>query len=51
MANGNGNGNGKKPEWDDSLPLPAPKRLPKSIQDTLDSEEKLWEVMVDGKYV
>ncbi|KAF2236920.1 hypothetical protein EV356DRAFT_442371 [Viridothelium virens] len=30
-------------------PVPAPKRLPKSIQDSLDNEEKLWEVMYEGK--
>ncbi|KAL9064693.1 MAG: hypothetical protein Q9157_007740 [Trypethelium eluteriae] len=32
-------------------PVPAPKRLPKSIQDSLDNEEKLWEVMYEGKPV
>jgi fission process protein 1 len=31
--------------------LPPRKRLPKGIQDTLNDEEKLWEVLYDGTYV
>jgi fission process protein 1 len=29
--------------------LPPRKKLPKGLQETLDSEEKMWEVLVDGK--
>ena len=32
----------------DPAVLPARKRLPKELQDTLDNEEKLWEVLYDG---
>jgi fission process protein 1 len=38
------------PRPDFSIP-PARKKLPKDIQDTLDSEEKMWETMYEGKYV
>ena len=31
--------------------LPPRKRLPKELQDTLNDEEKLWEVLYEGKYV
>lgn len=31
--------------------LPARKKLPKELQDTLDNEEKMWEVMYEGRYV
>ncbi|KAI9710303.1 MAG: hypothetical protein M1820_002797 [Bogoriella megaspora] len=34
---------------DGNAALPAPKPIPKSIQDTLNSEEKLWSVMYEGK--
>lgn len=30
---------------------PPRKQLPKELQDTLDNEEKLWEVLYDGTYV
>jgi fission process protein 1 len=36
------------PRPDFSIP-PARKKLPKDIQDTLDSEEKMWETMYEGK--
>jgi fission process protein 1 len=35
---------------DFSIP-PARKRLPQELQDTLNDEEKLWEVLYDGGYV
>jgi hypothetical protein len=38
------------PTPDFSIP-PARKKLPKELQDTLDSEEKMWETMYEGKYV
>jgi fission process protein 1 len=31
--------------------LPARKKLPKELQATLDSEEKLWDLLYEGKYV
>jgi mitochondrial fission process protein 1 len=37
-----------EPRPDFSQP-PPPKRLPKSIQDTLDSDEKLWETLYEGR--
>ncbi|KAF2877272.1 mitochondrial 18 KDa protein-domain-containing protein [Massariosphaeria phaeospora] len=37
---------GTRPDF--SVPPPR-KQLPKELQDTLDSEEKLWELMVEGK--
>ncbi|KAF2705563.1 hypothetical protein K504DRAFT_460286 [Pleomassaria siparia CBS 279.74] len=37
---------GTRPDF--SIP-PARKKLPKDIQDTLDSEEKMWETMYEGK--
>jgi hypothetical protein len=39
---------GTRPDF--STPPPR-KRLPKEIQDTLNDEEKLWEVLYDGEYV
>ena len=39
------------PQESEAPPIPAPKPLPKSIQETLDSDEKLWELMYEGKYV
>jgi hypothetical protein len=39
---------GSPPDF--SIP-PARKKLPKELQDTLDSEEKMWETMYEGKYV
>ncbi|KAF1998759.1 hypothetical protein P154DRAFT_523803 [Amniculicola lignicola CBS 123094] len=33
----------------DDLPLPARKKLPKELQDVVDDEEKLWELMYEGK--
>jgi hypothetical protein len=52
MANPNNNGNGsKKPDELDSTPLPPRKQLPKSLQSTLDSDEKLWDLLYEGKYV
>jgi mitochondrial fission process protein 1 len=38
----------KEPRPDFSTP-PARKQLPKGLQDTLDDEEKLWEVLYEGK--
>jgi hypothetical protein len=38
------------PRPDFSTPPPR-KQLPKEIQDTLNDEEKLWEVLYDGEYV
>ena len=35
---------------DFSIPPPR-KKLPKSIQDTLDNEEKLWETLYEGRCV
>jgi fission process protein 1 len=40
----------KEPRPDFSKPLP-PKPLPKSIQQTLDSDEKLWEVLTEDEWV
>lgn len=40
----------KDPRPDFSTPPPR-KRLPKEIQNTLDDDEKLWEVLYEGKYV
>lgn len=37
---------GPKP---DATNNPPPKKLPKSIQDTLDSDEKLWEALYEGQ--
>ena len=31
--------------------LPARKQLPKELQDTLNDDEKMWEVLYDGEYV
>lgn len=39
---------GTRPDF--TVPPPR-KKLPKSLQDTLDNEEKLWEVLYDGTYV
>lgn len=39
---------GTRPDF--STP-PQRKRLPKELQDTLDNEEKLWEVLYEGTYV
>lgn len=39
-----------EPRPDFSVPPPR-KKLPKSIQDTLDNDEKLWETMYEGKSV
>lgn len=39
---------GARPDF--SVP-PARKKLPKEIQDTLNNEEKLWEILYEGKYV
>lgn len=36
---------GTRPDF--SVPPPR-KQLPKELQDTLDNEEKLWEVLYDG---
>ena len=33
---------------DFSIPPPR-KKLPKELQETLDSEEKMWEVMYEGR--
>ena len=38
----------KDPRPDFSTPPPR-KRLPKALQDTLDDDEKLWEVLYEGK--
>ncbi|KAF1946932.1 hypothetical protein EJ02DRAFT_450266 [Clathrospora elynae] len=38
--------NGTRPDFS---VLPARKKLPKEIQDTLNDEEKLWEVLYDGE--
>jgi fission process protein 1 len=35
----------------DANALPPRKKLPKSIQQTLENEEKMWEVLVEGEYV
>jgi fission process protein 1 len=40
----------KDPRPDFSTPPPR-KRLPQEIMDTLNDEEKLWEVLYEGKYV
>jgi fission process protein 1 len=40
----------KDPRPDFSVP-PARKQLPKELQDTLNDEEKMWEVLYEGKYV
>jgi fission process protein 1 len=37
---------GTRPDF--SIPPPR-KVLPKNLQDTLDSEEKMWEIMYDGR--
>ena len=42
------NSDNKKPE---EAPLPPRKKLPQALQETLDNEEKMWEVLVDGKCV
>lgn len=39
---------GARPDF--SVPPPR-KQLPKELQDTLNDEEKLWEVLYDGEYV
>jgi hypothetical protein len=39
---------GTRPDF--SIPPPR-KQLPKELQDTLNDEEKLWEVLYDGEYV
>jgi len=39
---------GTRPDF--SVPPPR-KKLPKDIQATLDDEEKMWEVMYEGRYV
>ena len=39
---------GARPDF--SIPPPR-KQLPKELQDTLNDEEKLWEVLYDGEYV
>ena len=39
---------GTRPDF--SIP-PARKQLPRELQDTLNDEEKLWEVLYDGEYV
>lgn len=39
---------GTRPDF--SIPPPR-KQLPKELQDTLNNEEKLWEVLYEGKYV
>jgi hypothetical protein len=39
---------GTRPDF--SVPPPR-KKLPKDIQATLDDEEKMWEIMYDGRYV
>jgi fission process protein 1 len=40
----------KEPRPDFTKPLPT-KPLPKSIQDTLDNDEKLWDVLTKEEYV
>ena len=52
---------GKKDDWDPQVPhvrkeprpdftTPLPRgKLPKEIQDTLDNDEKLWELVYEGK--
>lgn len=37
---------GTRPDF--SIPPPR-KKLPKGLQDTLDSEEKMWEILSDGR--
>jgi len=49
----NNNDNGvphvrSEPRPDFSQPI-IPKKLPKTLQATLDDEEKLWEVMAEGR--
>lgn len=39
---------GTRPDF--SVPPPR-KRLPKELQDTLNDEEKMWEILYEGKYV
>jgi hypothetical protein len=39
---------GTRPDF--SVPPPR-KKLPKDMQATLDNEEKMWEIMYDGRYV
>lgn len=39
---------GTRPDF--STP-PQRKKLPKELQDTLDNDEKMWEIMYDGRYV
>lgn len=38
---------GTRPDF--SVPPPR-KKLPKSLQETLDSEEKMWDTMYEGRY-
>ena len=40
----------KEPRPDFSQPLP-PAKLPKSIEETLNDDEKLWSTMYEGRYV
>ncbi|KAF2748802.1 hypothetical protein M011DRAFT_441292 [Sporormia fimetaria CBS 119925] len=53
MANGNNNNsNGthdRKESEADFSSLPPRKKLPKYLQDTLDNEERLWEVLYEGQ--
>jgi hypothetical protein len=39
---------GTRPDF--SIPPPR-KQLPKELQDTLNDDEKMWEVLYDGEYV
>lgn len=39
---------GTRPDF--SVPPPR-KRLPKELQDTLNDEDKMWDVLYDGEYV
>jgi hypothetical protein len=39
---------GTRPDF--SVPPPR-KKLPKDMQATLDNDEKMWEIMYDGRYV
>jgi len=40
----------KEPRPDFSQPLP-PAKLPKSIEETLNDDEKLWSAMYEGRYL
>lgn len=41
--------NTTKPEDESLANLPPRKKLPTKLQETLDSEEKMWEVLVEGE--